>query len=130
MTDYHTDFTFSPATEPEEIVEYVLGQVRNPIYINETTVYNFSTHTVDMDALEQAVDQKLKHNLYQIPLQVQTGAIFVQELLPNSIKNAEVLMYRPEEEDYYAYHNYIRDVPIESREKTRQEIAQIIQNHE
>lgn len=130
MTDYHSDFNITPATEVDELVEYAKEQSKDPVTIQGTTVYNYSTHEVDKEALNNAIQRKLQRDLYVIPMQIQTGWMFVQSILPDRLKSAEVLMYRPDEEEYYAYHNYVRDMPMESRYSERQEVAEVIRNHE
>jgi hypothetical protein len=130
MTDYHSNIEINAGTEPNELIEYTKEQTKNPVEIKNTFVYNYSTHKVDKDALAKAVDGKLERELYRIPMQIMTGEAFIQSILPEKIKQAEILMYRPDEKDYYAYNNYIRNVPVEKRQNITQKIASIIQEHD
>jgi hypothetical protein len=130
MTNYHSNLQIDGNTTTDELVEFVKEQASNPYQYNGTTVYNFSTHKVDEDALEQGIDNKFNRNLYQVPMQMLTGQVFVQSVLPQRIREAEILLYRTDEQDYYAYKNFVRDAPSEFQQKIQQEIADIIRKHE
>jgi len=126
MTDYHSNLEINSSTTIDELVDYTKGQAENPFQYNDVTVYNFSTHEVDEDALKSCIDTKFNRDLYQIPMQILTGQAFVQSILPQRVREAEILLYRPGEEDYYAYKNFVRDAPSEYQAKVQQEIANII----
>lgn len=126
MTDYHSDLQIDSNTTTDELVEFVKKQSHNPFQYNGTTIYNFSTHKVDEQALKNGIDNKFNRSLYQIPMQMLTGQVFVQSVLPQRIREAEILLYRTDENDYYAYKNFVRDAPSEFQEKIQQEIADII----
>jgi hypothetical protein len=126
MTDYHSNLEINSSTTIDELVEYTEKQAANPFKYNGTTVYNFSTHEVDEDAMKSCIDSKFNRDLYQIPMQILTGQAFVQSILPQRVREAEILLYRQDEEDYYAYKNFVRDAPSEYQEKVKQEIADII----
>lgn len=126
MTDYHSNLKITSSTEVDELVDYTKEQAQNPFQYGGTTVYNFSTHEIDEDALKNGIDEKFNRDLYRIPMQILTGQIFIQSILPQRLKEAEVLLYRPEEQDYYAYRNFVRDSPNEYQNKIQQEIADII----
>lgn len=126
MTDYHSNLSINSSTTIDDLVEYVKTQTKNPYKYNGTTVYNFSTHKIDKDALEKGIDEKFNRDLYQIPMQVLTGQTFVQSVLPQKIKEAEILLYRPEEQKYFAYRNFVRDAPNEYQQKIKQDVADII----
>jgi len=124
MSNYHTDFRITPSTTGQEMIDYAEERMENPIDINGITVYNFSTHEADKDALNHAIQTKLERELFQIPLQIQTGNMMLQSILPDKIRKAEVLIYRPEDKEYYAYKNLLRNVPVEIQEDTKQRLAQ------
>lgn len=126
MTDYHTELNINQSTEADEIVDFVIKQSKNPYHYNGVTVYNFSTHEIDKSALQEGIKEKFNRDLYQIPMQVLTGNVFVQSLLPQQLREAEILLYRPDSSDYYAYRNFVRDAPTEFQQKVQQDIADII----
>lgn len=130
MSDYHTDLTIDNNTDIDELVEYTQGRIENPVEIQGTIVYNFSTHSIDEKALEDAIENKLRKEKYIIPMQVKSAWMFIQSILPEYLQQLEILMYREEEEMYYAYNNFVRDVPVERREQIKQNLAEVLQNND
>lgn len=130
MSEYHSNLQIDESTTIDELVEYTKEQADNPYKHNETTVYNFSTHKIDEEALKRGIEEKFNRDLYQIPMQILTGQVFVQSILPQRIRESEILLYRVDEEDYYAYNNFVRDAPSEFQQKIQQEIADIIRTNE
>jgi len=126
MTEYHCDLEINANTETDDLVQFAKQQAENPYQYNGTTVYNFSTHSVDEDALQRGIDNKFNRELYQIPMQILTGNVFVQSILPQKIREAEILLYRPNEQSYYAWRNFVRDAPSEYQTKIQQEIAEVV----
>lgn len=126
MTEYHSNLQIDSNTEIDELVEFVKEQAGNPYKYNGTTVYNFSTHEIDKDALQDSIDNKFNRELYQIPMQILTGQFFVQSVIPQKIRESEILIYNTNEQSYYAYRNFNRDAPNEFQNKIQQEIADII----
>jgi len=130
MSGYDTELVIDASTDTEDLVEFVRKRTKNPFEYKGTTVYNFSTHEIDKDALEQGINNKYNRELYQIPMQILTGQFFVQSILPAKLKEAEVLIYNVGEKEYYAYKNFTRDTQQEYKQKIREELAEIIRNHE
>lgn len=130
MSDYHTDLTIDNNTDIDELVEYTQGRIENPVEIQGTIVYNFSTHSIDEKALEDAIENKLRKEKYIIPMQVKSAWMFIQSILPEYLQQLEILMYREEGEMYYAYNNFVRDVPVERREQIKQNLAEVLQNND
>lgn len=124
MTKYTEDAPeIDDTTEFEELIEYARKRIENPIEIKGTSIYHFSSHEPDLDALEDAIDKKLRRDEYIVPLQVTSGWMFIQELLPQHIKESELLIYREDIEEYYAYKSFIRECPEESIQKLKEEFA-------
>lgn len=126
MTDYAKNLNIYQTTDADEVIEFIKEQARNPIEIQGTTVYDFSTHETDKEALNHAIQTKLERDLYMIPIQIQTASLLMQTILPNKLKRSEVLFYNPEEGEYYAYKNFLRDLPSELWNEEQEEIAKII----
>ena len=126
MTDYHCNFNIDGGTTAEEIIDYTEYRLQSPINIDSVTIYNFSTHEADFDALNHAVQTKLKYDTYIIPIQITSASLFIHSILPEQLKEAEILLYRENEEVYYAYSNFDRQIPVESKEGIKQEFAEII----
>ena len=117
-------------TDPEELIEYVRKRVENPIEIDGVTIYHFNSHEIDREALERAVDEKLRRDTYQIPLQVHSGLAFIQSILPQRIREAELLVYREDRGEFFAYKNLIRELPLESQYTVQQELAGVIRSND
>lgn len=124
MTNYAEDApNITDSTEIDELVSYTRRRVENPIVIDDVTIYHFNSHEPDIDALEQAVEEKLENTVYQVPLQITSGNMFIQSILPNRVKEAEILIYRKDSEEFFGYRNFMRDIPVEGREGIQQELA-------
>lgn len=124
MSEYSDDApNITNSTEIDELVSYTRRRVENPIVIGDVTIYYFNSHEPDIDSLEQAVNQKLENNVYQVPLQITSGNMFIQSILPNRVREAEILIYREDNQEFFGYRNFIRDIPIEGRKGIKQELA-------
>lgn len=111
MTEYADDAPhIRNDTSCTELVQYATERVSNPIMIGDTCIYHFASHKPDMEALEAAVRGKLKRNVYIVPLQVYSGWTFILPILPEPLRQAEILVYREDEEAYYAYKNFMREL--------------------
>lgn len=126
MTDYANDVPdINEETTAEELIEYTEKRIREPIVINGTIIWNFSSHEVDRQALKEAVEGKLVRDKYMVPFQVSGAWSFMMTLLPQPVREAEILIYRNNLGEYYAYQNYNREIPEESRKEIQQKFAEI-----
>lgn len=100
-------FRIDRNTEPEEIREFVADRVRDPIEVDGVTVWNFSTHDVEMDALRE-VASSLHRDHYVIPYQVPGAWAYMVRVMPNPLSDAELLVYSKREERYKAFPNFRR----------------------
>jgi hypothetical protein len=114
-------------TTPEEVKDFLRQRVENPIKIESegVTVWNFSAHDVDIEALEYAAKNVLREKTFVIPFQVTGtwGAMF--SLLPKELKEAEVLIYKPSEQKYFAYRNFYAEIPEEVQDEFRYQLSQL-----
>lgn len=125
--EYRDDaFKIDDDTSADELIDYVRGRIEGPIEIHGTTVYNFSSHPVDTDALEDAVENKLQRETYLVPIQVTGAMMFISTLLPQQIREADYLIYRSDKNQYYAYKSFNRELADESRRAIRQEFSEEI----
>lgn len=124
MTEYLDDVPeIDEDTTAKELVDFTKQRAENPIEIEGTTIYNFNSHKPDYEELEKAINGKLERDTYLIPFQVTGAWLFMLHLLPQDIREAEVLIYRENIETYYAYRNFVREVPDEWMESVREDIA-------
>lgn len=127
MTEYATDVPdINEETTYEDLIKYTERRMENPIQINGTTIWDFNSHEPDRDALKKAVDEKLARDKYVIPFQVTGAWTFICGLLPEPVREAEILIYRTSMAQYYAYENYYRELPEESRQRIKQDFAEIV----
>lgn len=114
-------------TTPEEVKDFLRHRVENPIEIESegVKVWNFSAHDVDLEALEYAAKNVLREKTFVIPFQVTGtwGAMF--SLLPKELKEAEVLIYKPSENKYFAYRNFYAEIPEEVQDEFRYQLSQL-----
>lgn len=124
MTEYASDAPeINNKTDIEELLDFTQKRIEDPIKIDGVTIYHFSSHKPDFEALENAIENKLRRKEYVVPLQVTSGWTLLLSILPEKIKRAEILMYREQEEEYYAYRNMVRELPMEKRQSITQKFA-------
>lgn len=117
-------------TTAEEVKEFLRRRSEDPYRLNGTTVYDFNSHNIDGTALERAVNGKLEGEKYMIPYQVTGTWGFMYHLLPESVKEAEILVYHPQDEEYYAYRNFYPEVPSEVQSEFRHQLSRLAQDDE
>lgn len=104
-------------TETTDIVEFVERRIKNP-YTDEhgNICWNFSTHEIVEEGLH--LDHK-RSDRFTIPYPV-TGVWPVMfQLLPEQIRNAEVLIWKAGPEAYHAYRQYYRELEDERQAQFR-----------
>lgn len=111
------------STTLDEVQEFIRGRVEDPCIIDGTVVWNFSSHNVDQDALEKAVDRKLQKDVYVIPYQVTGTWSYMFTILPDHLQRAEVLVYKTSTGRYNAYKNFLREAPEEVHEDFKSDLA-------
>lgn len=113
-------------TEPEEVKSFLRRRVEDPYqFDNGSVVYDFNSHEIDAQALEEAVEDKLRGDKYLIPYQVTGTWGFMYHLLPDDVKEAEILVYHPGDEEYYAYQNFYPEVPSEVQDEFRHQLSRL-----
>jgi len=117
-------------TTVEEIKAFLQRRAENPIVIDSVTIWDFCGYDRDGEALEKAVKRKLKHDKYIIPFQVSGtwGTMF--HLLPESLKEAEILVYDARAEVYKGYKNYTREMAMEQRNAFKYDLAKRVKDAE
>lgn len=93
-------------TDPAELQDYALRRTQNPIEKNGCTVYNYSSHVPDYDALEEKTAE-IPDGEYIIPFQVTSGWSYIWSLIPNALRrNSDFLIYIAHEGYYSHYPNF------------------------
>ena len=113
-------------TTIEEIQDFLYRRSENPIEVNGTTVWNFSSYNVDERALEEAIENKLRKDEFIIPFQVAGTWGLMYHLLPRKLKEAEILVYHQNSGEYRAFNNFINRMPQKSEDEFRYQLGQAV----
>lgn len=113
-------------TTVEEVQDFLRQRTEKPIEFDETTIFDFNGHNPDMEALERAATEKLRGDMYIIPFQVAGTWGFMYHLLPDQLKKAEILVYNPRDEEYFAYQNFYPQLPSEVQDEFRAQLSRTV----
>ena len=108
---------------PDDLQEFVIRRTKNPVVVNEVTVYNFSNHEVDKEQLEEQTDELIADK-YLIPYSVEGIWGYMVLLLPERIRDLEILAYNQKRGEYNPYPNLIRHSNENDNEATRRVIEE------
>ena len=115
--------TVDDDTSVEEVRQYAKTKALEPTIIRGVTVWNFSSHKLDVESFRDLVD-KLDGDRYIIPYQVQSvWAYMVSKVLPRKIRNARMLVYSKQVDGYTEVPNHIRESDDDEDRATRAELA-------
>lgn len=112
-------------TTVDEITAYLRHCIENPIRQDDNVIWNFSTHEIDWDGLR--VSDKDQER-FLIPYQVTGTWGFIYQLLPEEIKEAEILVYHTDDERYYAYRSFYRTTGRDRQDQIRQDLARRLES--
>lgn len=113
-------------TTIDEIEEFLYQRAENPIEIQDTKVWNFSSYEVDRSALRHAVETKLRKDEFIIPFQVAGTWGLMYHLLPRRLKEAEILVFHPDSGEYRAFNNFINRMPQKAEDEFRYQLGQAV----
>ena len=108
-------------TDLQEVRDFVSRRVKDPIEIDGVTVWNFSTHEPDMRELRYKVEH-LRRDQYIIPYQVPGAWGYMQDLLPDELREAELLVYSRTDGTYKAFPNLLRESKPRKDWRTRRRL--------
>lgn len=117
-------------TDVGEVKEFLKRRAANPVVIDDTMIWDFCGYERDSQALQEAVQYKLKDNKYIIPFQVTGTWGYMFHLLPEHLKDAEILVYDSRNEMYKGYRNFARDLASEQEDAFRQDLAKRVADAE
>lgn len=114
-------------TKPREVREFALRRAINPHVFGEKIVWNFNNHKIMEDSLVDQLDE-LKNDEYLIPYQASGvwGVIF--GMLPERIREAEILSWSQRNGKYFAFPNYYRHSENGSSEQVQNEIERYLES--
>ena len=123
-TPYADDvFSVENGTQPEEIQEFVVNRATNPKEIEGLVVWNFNNHMLNVDALEHQADDLL-YDEFIVPYQASGVWGYMISLLPDRIREAEILTYNQHRGEYNPYPNFIRHSEVDDNNDVRERIEE------
>lgn len=114
-------------TTMEEVEEFLQRRAAKPITLDDTIVWNFSSHPPDYEALEYAINHKLENRRYVIPFQVGGTWAVMYHLLPEALRGAEILVYKASSGQYRAYKNFYNSISPERAKEFRYQLSQTVE---
>lgn len=117
-------------TTVAEIQAFMKRRAHNPVKYQDTVIWDFCGFERDEDALREAVKYKLKSDRYLIPFQVTGTWGFMYHMLPERLKDAEILVYDARQNTYKGYTNYSRMMSREQTRAFRQDLAKRVADAE
>lgn len=115
-------------TDVEEVKQFLKRRTMNPIVVGDTTIWNYNSHEVEKDVLRRDEQYKLAEDKYLIPYQVTGIWGFMFHLLPDRIREAEVLVYHSSDNSYRAYRNFYAEMPAEIGNDFRTQLSKVSQS--
>ncbi len=109
------------STTVEELLEYVRNRLEEPVRFDGNTVWNLSSYEFD----ESAFSSK-RESEFVVPFEV-TGTWGVMfSLLPERVREAELLVYQESQDEYIAYKNFYDELPALQRKEFRSSLSKIV----
>lgn len=109
------------STTTDEVLRYVRSRLRNPEKFDGNTVWNFSSYEFDQDRFTQKREDR-----FIIPYEVAGTWAFMYALMPEEVREAELLVYQDGQDEYIAYKNFYREVPQLQREEFRTSMSKLL----
>jgi hypothetical protein len=116
----------SEDTTVDEIVDYMIACMENPVRVGDSIVWNYSTHEIDHQSIDEVKSKE--QDRFIIPYQVTSIWAFMFQLLPEPMKNAESLVYDSDVQKYYAYRGLYRTTVNERQDQIRNELARRLES--
>lgn len=132
QADFAEDALFVDAeTTLSDVREFLTRRIESPYRFetppgsgNYTHVWNFASYEIEQDALDHSIHERLDWGTdFVIPFQVAGTWAVMFHLLPTELKEADILVYQPEKEVYYAYNNFYNALTPEQADSIRQDLA-------
>lgn len=114
------------STSVDEVMAYLRHCVENPLEVGDKLVWNFSTHEPDTDALEEVKEKN--QDKFVVPYQVTGMWGFMFGLIPDDVKDGDILVYHEDDGQYYAYRNFYRTTPVERQQQIREDLARRLES--
>lgn len=119
-------------TQTEELLAYVRHQTLNPIHRHGCTVYYYSSHRPDYEALTKLCGQ-VEDGDYIVPFQVDSAWSYIWANLPEELRrSADFMFYLAHEQEYHHYPNYynFENANLEEEVRYQTNIAEAYKNND
>lgn len=95
-------------TTREEVNEFMLKRSQRPTLLRngDIWVFNYHNEPLEVQALSEWADDAAD-GLYVLPYQVSGVWAYMADQLPEEIAQARLMAYRPSEEEYVDYENWL-----------------------
>lgn len=121
------EFVITSDTTYDEVVEFMEHRLKQSIEVNGSTIFNLSSYDVDEAALIDAIELKLDKEVYVIPHQVTSTWGFMMTVLPERLKNADVLVYATDQNEYRAYDSFYRQMNGSQRAQQQMDFQTLVE---
>lgn len=118
-------------TEPTEVLDFVAERTAGPMIFRggDVVVYNYHNRDVVVNALVEWAESA-EPGVYVVPYQVSGVWAFMQRVLPQEVRDADLLTYRRRDDQYVDYENWRRifdesDEEFEDAEVVHEQIDEI-----
>lgn len=127
VADEH-DLRIDSNTPADEVLDFVERRTRNPIVIDDTTVFNYGTHRIDEQKLRERIPT-LYRDAYVIPFQLGPVWAFMTDHIPQEVRELEYLIYDTKKHEYHPHRNFWRVADEEDARSPQQELDSWIRNN-
>jgi hypothetical protein len=108
-------------TTTAEVIDFMRRCIETPVVAHGKIVWNFSTHEIDEEAIKSLEDKE--QDRFVIPYQVTGAWGYMFSLLPEEIRESEILVYDPSNERYMAYRSLYRTTADERIDQIRKDLS-------
>lgn len=115
-------------TTPEHIKDFVERRSKQPIDIGGKTIWNYNNHKVEQKNITMQLGN-LMAETYFIPYQISGVWAVMFTMLPEEIRNAEILTWSSGQGRYVAFPNYYRRIDRVSNDELRNEIEEWLEQN-
>lgn len=116
------------STKPEHVQNFVERRSQQPIDIGGKTIWNFNNHKVERKTITMQLGN-LMCDKYIIPYQISGVWAVMYTMLPEEIRNAEILTWSSGQGRYVAFPNYYRRIDKTDNDEFREKIREWLEQN-
>jgi hypothetical protein len=127
VDDEH-DLRVDSDTEPDEVLDFVETRTKNPIVVEDTTVFNYGTHRIDEQRLRERIPSLFRDS-YVIPFQLGPVWAFMLYHLPPEVRTLEYLIYDTDDGQYHPHRNFMRLAEEDNVDAVEEDLSEWVQDN-